>query len=210
MNIKEAFRYQNYLDNMMQRANMYLSCVVNVTKTKQTHFRKKANPDAEDETLEDTQKRALGEYEVNRLVSFYCALADEKIGLCDAIDDAKCNYMPLRYDASLAANRCRQAVANTLRHMASIKSTEAVSTERGYKLNANGEQVPYVYDMKSVTTIDFDRDIVKKLAKAYTDRANDVSDMLDRALLDIEVVFTPRFNMMESFEETVESFMDKK
>lgn len=195
---------------MMTHANMYLSCATNVTKTKQTHFRKKANPDAEDETTEDTQKRALGEYDVNRIVEFYCALADEKIGLCDAIEDAKRGYKPIRYDAALASNKCRQNIASTLRRMAAIKNSEITSTERGYKLNATGEQVPYVYDVKSVTTIDFDRNEIKRIAKAYTDRANDVSDILDHALLDIEVVFDPRFNMTESFEETVEAFMNKE
>lgn len=108
----------------------------------------------------------------------------------------------------METNKIRQNVAGALRRLASIKNTESTTQGRDYKFNVNGDQVPYVYDIKSVTTIDFDRNLAKHLAKKYTDEANAVSDQLDHAMLDIEVVIEPAFNMTETFEESVDSFMN--
>ena len=48
MNLKEAFRYQNKLQDLMEEAKDILSVDKNVTKVENTHLRHKINPDAED------------------------------------------------------------------------------------------------------------------------------------------------------------------
>ena len=52
MYLKEAFRYQNFLSRMVDRTTMYLGNRNYITKTTQEHLRKKANHEAEDETVE--------------------------------------------------------------------------------------------------------------------------------------------------------------
>lgn len=206
MNLKESFRYHNYLDNMLDAITIYLGSRSNVTRTTVTHFRKKANPDAQDETLDETPERTLGDVTVEQIVEFYMALADEKFRLTQAVEEAKRNYDKINYDASLVCNKRRQNIAGCLRRLSSIKEGEATSTNRDYKFNANGEQVPYIYETKSVTTIDFDRMKIRKLAKAFTDEANQVSDELDHAMLNIEVAIEPKFDITESLEESIDSF----
>ena len=208
MNLKESFRYHNYLTTMLSSMETYFMNRNNVTRTMQEHMRKKSNPDAQDEKIDATPERLFPDYDVDRLVAFYQALAEEKFKLSAAVEAAKRGYKPICFDAAMETNKIRQNVASALRRMAATKNTETVTNGRDYKFNVNGDQVPYVYDIKSVTTIDFDRNLTKRLAKKYTDEANAVSDQLDHAMLDIEVVIEPAFNMTENLEESVDSFMN--
>ena len=50
MNLKEAFRYQNKLQRLMEEAGNILGRDSNVTKVENTTLRHKVNPDVEDET----------------------------------------------------------------------------------------------------------------------------------------------------------------
>ena len=59
MNLKEAFRYQNYLNALIGSATMHLRTNSNITKTKQEHFRKKVNCDAEDEIIDSSTERSI-------------------------------------------------------------------------------------------------------------------------------------------------------
>ena len=51
MNLKEAFRYQNKLQALMDEAQSILGCDANITKVESTHLRRKVMPEAEDETV---------------------------------------------------------------------------------------------------------------------------------------------------------------
>ena len=54
MNLKEAFRYQNKLQALMDEAERILGCDLNVTQVKTTHLRKKVTAEAENETTIDS------------------------------------------------------------------------------------------------------------------------------------------------------------
>ena len=51
MNLKEAFRYQNKLQALMDEAQSILSCDANVTKVENTYLRHKVMAEAQDETV---------------------------------------------------------------------------------------------------------------------------------------------------------------
>ena len=53
MNLKEAFRYMNFLEDLMDRGFVFLYREAFVTNTKEIHLKSKANPDIEDEVIED-------------------------------------------------------------------------------------------------------------------------------------------------------------
>ena len=53
MNLKEAFRYQNKLQSLLDEAQGILDCDANVTKVANTYLRHKVMPEAEDETVMD-------------------------------------------------------------------------------------------------------------------------------------------------------------
>mgnify|MGYP003341090695 CR=1 FL=1 len=53
MNLKEAFRFQNRLQSMMDEAQCILGREQNITKVQNTYLRKKVMAEAEDETTMD-------------------------------------------------------------------------------------------------------------------------------------------------------------
>ena len=54
MNMKEAFRFQNKLQRLMDEAENVLSRERNVVKVENTALRHKVNPEAQDETTQET------------------------------------------------------------------------------------------------------------------------------------------------------------
>ena len=67
MNLKEAFRYMNFLDDLLNEAIEFLSEESFVTNTKEIHLKSKVNPDAEDEVFEN----------VNQVVDTNCEILDD-------------------------------------------------------------------------------------------------------------------------------------
>ena len=53
MNLKEAFRFQNKLQSMMDEGQSILGSTANITKVQNTYLRKKVMPEAENETTID-------------------------------------------------------------------------------------------------------------------------------------------------------------
>ena len=206
MNLKESFRYHNYLESLMEAAQRYLSAPGNVTKTIQKHMRNKVNQEAQDEELDATPERSI-ECDNNRMIDFLVAVCDERCALAVAVENAKRDYKAVCYDAELVANRCRQAVSLTLKRLCAIKSAERMTQGMAYKFNAEGNQMPYRYDVKEVVSIDFDRNYARETAKEFAQKANEVSDKLDHAMLEASVMFTPRFSIDDSFEEAFGAFV---
>ena len=60
MNLKESFRYQNFLDMMMRAASASIQQRDHCLKVTKTHLRSKANPDASDvtETVPELSSRS--------------------------------------------------------------------------------------------------------------------------------------------------------
>lgn len=204
MYLKEAFRYQNYLNTLISTTTGYLSDTRYTTKTVQEHLCNKANPDAENETVDLSAERVLG-YTANQMVDFLQHLIDEKQKLTMAISEAK-KSCGIDIDAEIANNRIRQSVAATLSHMGNMKPSERMTKAYAYKFNAEGNQVQYAYDVKEVTTIDFDRNKVKGISKKLISGADEVSTAIDKVMVELAVDYVPNYSVNDSFEDTIEQF----
>ena len=88
MNLKEAFRYQNKLQNLMDEAEAILSRDRNVTKVENTALRHKVNPDAEDETTVEKPDTEYAE-QITEIAVFLMFLLNERERLSYAIRAAK-------------------------------------------------------------------------------------------------------------------------
>lgn len=205
MYLKEAFRYQNYLNELISATTSYLSSGQYTTKTVQEHLRKKANPDAENETIDLSAERALA-YTANQMVDFLQHLIDEKQKLTKAISEAK-KGCSIDIDAEVANNRIRQSVAATLSRMGNMKPSERMTRAYAYKFNAEGNQVQYAYEVKEVTTIDFDRNKVKGISKKLIQSADEASTAIDKAMVELAVDYTPNYSVNDSFEDAIEQFL---
>lgn len=205
MYLKEAFRYQNYLNELISATTSYLNGGQYTTKTVQEHLRKKANPDAENETIDLSAERALA-YTANQMVDFLQHLIDEKQKLTKAISEAK-RGCSIDIDAEVANNRIRQSVAATLSRMGNMKPSERMTRAYAYKFNAEGNQVQYAYEVKEVTTIDFDRNKVKGISKKLIQCADEASTAIDKAMVELAVDYNPDYSVNDSFEDAIEQFL---
>jgi len=209
MNLKEAFRFQNKLQSLMDEAQGILGRDANVTKVQNTYLRKKAMRDAENET---TVEAAPSDYagQITLLARFLADLLGEREKLSAAVRDAK-NALPIDMDSETCLNAKRQEVARTFRRMTDLRNSEVLIPHggTGYCFNQEGNQVAYRCDVKRVTTINFDRNVIRRLALEMNRRADEISAGLDRALVNSQVDYTPPFEVNDSFGEIFAAYIEK-
>ena len=201
MNLKESYRYANYLDSLLRRAYTYLGNTGFVTTTVEEHLRSKSNPDVDDETIE-VQKPYDVEFTPNQVIDFVVKVLDEKEKLSDAIAKAK-STTEINIDNTISMNKKKQGFVSVLNGIADIKPSETKTTSKSYKFDINGEQKPYVYDVNRKTSIDFDRTDVRNLIKKYLKETDEISAKLDLIEITTQVDFIRVFDVNSKFEELV-------
>ena len=208
MNLKEAFRFQNKLGALMEDAQGILCREANITKVENTYLRKKVFDGAENETVVDTPPTEFAG-QITDVVRFLMHLMTEREKLSKAIHDAK-NTLPMDMDSEVGLNVRRQEIARVLKRMADVRNSEVLINGggTGYRFNQEGNQVTYRCDVKRVTTINFDRKVVKNFAAEMNRRADAVSAQLDRCLVNTEVDYKAPFDVNDSFAEIFGAFTE--
>ena len=201
MNLKESYRYANYLDGLLSTAYTYLRNKGFVTTIVEEHLRKQSNPDVENEIIE-VQKPFDVEFSPNDVIDFVVKVITEKEKLSDAIAKAK-NTTDINIDNAISMNKKKQVFVSVLNGIADIKPSEIKTTSKSYKFDINGEQKPYVYDVNRKTSINFDRNDVRNLIKKYLKETDEISAKLDLIEITTQVDFTPTWDVNEKFEELV-------
>lgn len=201
MNLKEAFRYQNFLDELLGTAYSYLNNKNFVVSTVETHLKSQVNPDAKDEVIE-VQKPYDVEFTPNELIDFVVKVVNEKEKISNIISDAKMRT-EIDIDVAIALNKKKQGFARVLQSLSNIKSGEKVKNASDYKFNTDGNQVSYYYKINEVTQIDFNRNDVRGLYKKLLKETDEVSAKLDSILINTELDFNPSWDINDSFEECV-------
>lgn len=102
MNLKEAFRYQNKLQSLLDEAQGILDCDANVTKVANTYLRHKVMPEAEDETVMDVAQTEYAE-QITDIARFMLYLLEEKSRLFAAIRKAK-DALDMDMDSEVSLN----------------------------------------------------------------------------------------------------------
>lgn len=200
MVLKEAYHYQNYLNDLIRDAESYLIKKDFITETKQTHNRNKVNSDATDETIE-VQKPYQVEFTPMDLVDFIVKAIEEKQKLSDAIVSAK-RTAEIDIDSAISMNKVKQNYASILNNMANTKAVERTTTGTDYKFNINNEQVSYRYEVQEVVSIDYDRNDIKALAKKLTKETDEISTKLDTIELTTNVDYEPAWDY-DNLEDVV-------
>ena len=201
MNLKEAFRYQNFLDELLGTAYSYLNNKNFVVSTVETHLKSQVNPDAKDEVIE-VQKPYDVEFTPNELIDFVVKVVNEKEKISNIISDAKMRT-EIDIDVAIALNKKKQGFARVLQSLSNIKSGEKIKNASDYKFNTDGNQVSYYYKINEVTQIDFDRNDVRGLYKKLLKETDEVSTKLDSILINTELDFNPSWDINDSFEECI-------
>lgn len=203
MNLKESFRYQNFLDCLMREATYSVQNRNHCLITTKKHLRSKANPDATD--IEETVD--VGEFYSNDTVlKFMQWLVEERNKLSNAIGEAKTS-LDFDLDAAVATNKFRQTVSVSIRSM--LRDTvpaKKVEQGRDYKFNLEGNQVPYVYDVETVSEAAYDTANAKEVMRSIIAEADKVSAMIDAAMINTIVDYDPKFDVNDEFNDVMERF----
>jgi hypothetical protein len=203
MNLKEAFRYQNKLQWLMTEAEEILRRDRNVVKVEQTALLHKVNPDAVDETTIEPADTVYAD-QITDIAVLLMFLLGERERLSRAIREAK-KAMDMDFDGEVSLNTRRQELASIFRNMVQLRSSETVISGGGvgYKFNAEGNQVSYRCDLKTVTTINFDRSKIRSYAAALSRKADEISADLDKHMVNTEVSYEPPFDVNDTFAEVL-------
>ena len=203
--LKKSFEVQNYLTQLLNNALNILSYNGNITTTKQRHLRKKSYSEAFDEEV-IVKKLNEFPFTINQLIKFIDVLIYEMDKLTVAINDAK-HFNGKYFDAMIAINNKKRNILRRYEEMAQLKQSESVIKGIAEKFNEAGEQVNYKYDIEEVTTIDYDRNDIKKRVSRLRKELENTSDAIDEMQLTSMVDYDPIFDVGESIEDVIEKVM---
>lgn len=206
MNLKEAFRYQNFLDNMMMQAQTSIQNREHSLKVTKKHLRSKVNSDAEDfeEVVEVDEF-----FHNDDVIKFMQWLVDEKLSLSTAINKAKAS-IDFDIDAATAQNKYRQMLHQSIKHM--LRWTPSKRTEQGYgyKFNVEGNQTQYKYDVEVSSEEAYDKNQAKTVMREAIKSADEISSKIDAAKINTIVNYEPRFDVNDSFIDVMTSFAESE
>ena len=206
MNLKEAFRFQNKIQSFIEEALRVLDRDANLTRVKTTYLRHKVMAEAEDETVAVIPETEYYE-RITEMVLFSTFLLSEKEKLSAAIRKAK-DALDVDMDSEVSLNALRQTVAGTLKHMNDLRASEQTVSGggTGYRFNAEGNQISYRCDAKRVTTINFNRNVVRAELDKLNKKSDATSTALDLCLVTSTVEYEPPFDVNCSFADAFEKF----
>ena len=196
----------------MEEGKAIMSRDQKITKVQNTYMRKKAMPEAENET---TLEQPATEYSemITEVAGFLLYLLDEREKLSCAICKAKAALdLPSGYDGEIGLNAMRQDLAGLFRRMSNLRNSEVLISNggTGYRFNNEGNQVSYRCDVKRVVTINFDRNKIRKMCGDLSKKADSVSGALDAALVNAQVDFNMPFDVNDTFAEAFEYYLERK
>jgi len=208
MNLKEAFRYQNKLQSFMDDAQSILDRDTNVTRVENTYLRHKVMTEAEDETVLAVPETEYYE-QITDIARFLLYLLDEKGKLFAAIRKTK-SELDIDMDSAVSLNATRQSIARTFKRMNDLRSSEQTISNggTGYRFNAEGNQISYRCDVRRVTTINYDRKVIRAALGKLNQRADETSAKIDLCLVTSKVDYAPPFDVNASFAEAFEIYTE--
>lgn len=205
MNLKESFRYQNFINDLLTNAYTSIMNSSHCLEMKRTHRKSESNPEAQDvvEVLEVSPFAPNDD-----VIKFIVETINEKSKLTESINRAKAN-MDFDLDAAIEANKSRQSAIRAISNM--IVQTASKKIEKGmdYKFNAEGNQVPYYYSIETESSELYDREESKAIMKRLMSESNEVSNQIEAALINTEVDYETLYDITESFEDIIGEFSKK-
>lgn len=203
MNLKESFRYQNFLDSLINDARYSIMNVSHSMIVTKSHLRSKANPDAVDEVLVET----VDDFHPNdKVVEFLVWAVNEKEALARIISSSKTSA-DFDLDSSVSSNRQRKELIKSINSLLSRKESKTKEYGTDYKFNVEGDQVPYRYEIEVERKENFNRSELKAVVKSLNTICDEVSSKIDEFLINTAVDYTPRFDVNASFDDVMEEFI---
>ena len=203
MNLKESFRYQNFLDALISSAKYSIIDPRHSMIVTKSHLRSKANPEAVDEILVDE----VDDFHPNdKVVEFLLWAVKEKEVLSRIISDAKTTD-EFDLDSSVSSNRQRKEIIKSINSLLSKKEVKTKEYGTDNKFNIEGAQVSYRYEIEVERKENFNRAELKAVVKHLNSICDEVSSKIDEFLINTAIDYTPRFDVNASFDDVMEEFI---
>ena len=201
MNLKEAFRYQRFLDSLMNQASAAITKRDNCVHTTETHLLSKLSFGEEDRVVEQEPTDYIGN---DAMLQFALELVKERGELSLAIDETK-ERISLDLDAAVELNKFRQRLAASIGAALASKTGKTIGPAIGHRLNVvSGSLERYQYEVEYVASDAFDRESFAEARRQLLRDAEQTSAEIDLAIVTSEVSYVPPFDVNSSFDECVE------
>ena len=191
----------------IEEAESFLTNRNNIVKIEETHKKSLVNKE-ESDVVKEINNRVI-DVEPNTMIDFIYDLVEEKNKVSQAISEAKRNS-DVDLDVSIEINKSKQRLANIYNRLSNVKNSQKTRTDRAYKFNVEGNQTPYVYEVDEVTSIDYDRNKVRKLQKKLEKTCDETSTKIETLQLTIEVNHTPKYDVNDSFADLIEALKESQ
>lgn len=204
ISLKKSFELQNYIRGLYSSTLLLLTNTNNVTTVTLKHYRSKAWAEGQDEeTIEPKQDEYQGS--VNEMIQFAEYLNNEIAKLTAVVNKAKGS----EYDTLIAQNKTKRLFKDSLVKMYGIRPSSKMTQGVATKFNAEGNQVNYTYDIERVTSIDFDRNMVKAIISRLSKELDETSQTIDSMGLNTQVDYDGDFEIGERLEDAFDRWKDK-
>ena len=205
MNLKEAFRYQNFLDRIFGAACISIEKRDHCLTQTRNHLYNKVNPDMENVKEEvKTEEDFFANDDVIQAMLF---LIEEKEKLSIAINKAK-KSIDMDIDAAVSVNKYRQLLNKSVAFMMRLNPCTRIETGIAQKFNSTGDPVDYKYDVEVTSVEAYDRKAAKKIMKEVISEADKTSAAIDFVKVNTTVDYTPVFDVNDSFEDVMNTFLE--
>lgn len=205
MNLKEAFRYQNFLDRIFGAACVSIEKRDHCLTQTRNHLYNKVNPDMENVKEEvKTEEDFFANDDVIQAMLF---LIEEKEKLSIAINKAK-ESIDMDIDAAVSVNKYRQLLNKSVAFMMRLNPCTRIETGIAQKFNSTGDPVDYKYDVEVTSVEAYDRKAAKKIMKKVISDADKTSAAIDFVKVNTTVDYTPVFDVNDSFEDVMNTFLE--
>ena len=160
-------------------------------------MRGEVNPSAANETVLLHEEREIPR-PAREAIGLLLLVYKEKVAVSEAIHGALAR-MPAGMNAMIEANRVRKQASEALELLLRYGKPKRIVTQgSGYMLNAEGNQVPYRYDIRVEREPDFDPETIRLERKRLLEEAARASAEIERLMLDTQVWHEPAFDVNEA------------
>lgn len=205
MNLKEAFRYQKFLDGLISEAFTLTRVKELSVKITEKHKYSDVDPTATD-TVEVVE--CPKDYCSANVIELAAILTGEKYNLTNEISKAKAGA-GIDIDAMIERNKYRFKMIDMAKAVLRFKNSKRKESTRGFKFNVEGNQVSYLYDVEIDEEEMYNRAAIKRLISDTSIEADRASAEIDAAMVNTVVDYTPLFDVNETFDDIMADMMSK-
>lgn len=202
ISLKEAYRLENTYKGLLRHLKMMLSNTSYITESVEIRYKSKVMPNKQDEEVVINTP----EYPVDIIVQS----AKDVVNMLDELTLAIWEYkrkLPFNIDAVTSINSYRRELAAVFNEMAYTKNSTKRGAASAFTVNANGEQVQFIYETELHQTICYDRNIARKNSRSMYLKADEISSEIDEALCARKIDYDVPVDVNLTVEQLVDDLL---